>query len=166
MGDFQKRLYKLIDNYGSRLRKTIFDFWNDEKLDLIKKSDKKITSQNLETKETLNSNLAKITNIPHEDDKNLYMSHISKILSQANKITLPSPPPDTYMGDLTIYSDEEIIELAKTLELIIDLAPTAIPELRDLSPLEVFKYQISQFGWNIIQKGCEFSKGLLEKVKY
>ena len=32
--------------------------------------------------------------------------------------------------------------------------------------LETFKYQISQFGWDVIRKGCKFNQKLLEKVKY
>jgi hypothetical protein len=70
------------------------------------------------------------------------------------------------MGDLTLYPDKKMPELAETLELIIDSAPTAIPELSNLSPLETFKYQISQFGWDVIRKGCKFNQKLLEKVKY
>ena len=94
------------------------------------------------------------------------INHILETLSPSKIVTLPVPPPDVYMGDLTLYPDKEMPELAETLELIIDSAPTAIPELSNLSPLETFKYQISQFGWDVIRKGCKFNQKLLEKVKY
>ena len=210
------RFYKLVDNCDSKLRKMIFDFWNDEKLDLIEKGDKSLVAENSEIKNSSNSERVRVTDTPNEGDKNLYINNtletlspskiekgdkslvaenseiknssgserlrvtstpnkgdknlyinnILETLSPSKIVTLPVPPPDVYMGDLTLYPDKEMPELAETLELIIDSAPTAIPELSNLSPLETFKYQISQFGWDVIRKGCEFNQKLLEKVKY
>ena len=210
------RFYKLVDNCDSKLRKMIFDFWNDEKLDLIEKGDKSLVAENSEIKNSSNSERVRVTDTPNEGDKslyinntletlspskiekgdkslvaenseiknssnserlrvtstpnkgdkNLYINNILETLSPSKIVTLPVPPPDIYMGDLTLYPDKEMPELAETLELIIDSAPTAIPELSNLSPLETFKYQISQFGWDVIRKGCKFNQKLLEKVKY
>ena len=160
------RFYKLVDNCGSKLRKMIFDFWNDEKLDLIQKGDKNLVAENLEIKESSHSERLRVTDTPSKGDKNSYINNILETLSPSKIVTLPVPPPEIYMGDLTLYPDKEMPELAKILELIIDSAPTAIPELSNLSPLETFKYQISQFGWGVIRKGCEFNQKLLEKVKY
>ena len=210
------RFYKLVDNCDSKLRKMIFDFWNDEKLDLIEKGDKSLVAENSEIKNSSNSERVRVTDTPNEGDKslyinntletlspskiekgdkslvaenseiknssgserlrvtstpnkgdkNLYINNILETLSPSKIVTLPVPPPDVYMGDLTLYPDKKMPELAETLELIIDSAPTAIPELSNLSPLETFKYQISQFGWDVIRKGCKFNQKLLEKVKY
>ncbi|MDE5118472.1 MAG: hypothetical protein O4860_15125, partial [Trichodesmium sp. St2_bin2_1] len=160
------RFYKLVDNCNSKLRKMIFDFWNDEKLDIIEKGDKSLVAENPEIKKSSDSERLRVTDTPNEGDKNSYINNILETLSPSKIVTLPVPPPDIYMGDLTLYPDKEMPELAETLELIIDSAPTAIPELSNLSPLETFKYQISQFGWDVIRKGCEFNQKLLEKVKY
>ena len=106
----------------------------------------------------------------HPPRKNKYSENETRATTPANQnntsIDLPEPPPHIYRGDVAIYEEEDMDDVVEILELIIDSAPTAIPELSDLSPLEAFKYQISQFGWNVILKGCEFSQKLLEKVKY
>ncbi len=81
--------------------------------------------------------------------------------SGAVNLDLYSLPPDTPLGDLSLYQDN-MPELAGDLEILIDLPPVQQP---DLTPLEAFKYKVQTFGWNVIKEAAKHSVALALKVQ-
>ena len=51
---------------------------------------------------------------------------------------------------------------AECLELMIDTPPQQQP---DLTPLEVFKYQVGVFGWSVIKEAAKLNEVLASKVR-
>ncbi|MGK7918139.1 MAG: hypothetical protein AB4038_21815, partial [Prochloraceae cyanobacterium] len=78
------------------------------------------------------------------------------------KLDLYQPPPDIYEGDVAKYEDMEFI--ASAIELAIDYPSYLLNENRKASPLEAFKMQIEDFGWNVIKGAAKLSKVLADKV--
>ena len=70
------------------------------------------------------------------------------------------PPPETPLGETAIYQDD-MQWTADCLELLIDTPSQQQP---DLTPLEVFKYQVQNFGWNVIKEASKHSVALASKV--
>ena len=190
----KRRYYQLVDLTGE-VRQLLVNSWNVERVSLLEEKEKRekgdkclnniyinitehlsppeeVTQKDDKCLNHTNNNMTEDLSPPGEvaqkGDKclNNIDINIIKHLSPPGVAELPNPPSYIYKGDVTLYPDDDKFDFAKVLGLIIDVAPTTMPELSNLSPLEAFKYQISQFGWDVIRKGCEFSQELLEKVKY
>ncbi|NET46492.1 plasmid replication protein, CyRepA1 family [Okeania sp. SIO2B3] len=76
------------------------------------------------------------------------------------KLDLYQPPPDTPLGDLTLYEDY-LPDFAKDLEILIAAPPVQQP---DLTPIEAFKHKVQTFGWNVIKEAAKLSEALASKV--
>ncbi|WP_293127403.1 plasmid replication protein, CyRepA1 family [Okeania sp. SIO1I7] len=76
------------------------------------------------------------------------------------KLDLYQPPPETPLGDLTLYEDY-LPDFADDLEILIGLPPIQQP---DLTPMEAFKNKVQTFGWNIIKEAAKLSEALASKV--
>jgi len=85
-----------------------------------------------------------------------------KGISPVNQLDLYQPPPDIYKGNVAKYEDMEFI--ASAIELAIDSPSYLLNENRKASPLEAFKMQIEDFGWNVIKGAAKLSKTLADKV--
>ncbi|NET29960.1 plasmid replication protein, CyRepA1 family, partial [Okeania sp. SIO1I7] len=85
-----------------------------------------------------------------------------KGISPVNQLDLYQPPPDIYEGDVAKYEDMEFI--ASAIELAINSPSYLLNENRNASPLEAFKMQIEDFGWNVIKGAAKLSKTLADKV--
>jgi len=95
---------------------------------------------------------------PREDLRNIV---INPRQSSLEKIAnLPEPSPEIYRGETAIYQDD-MEWTADALELMIGTPPQQQP---DLSPLEVFKYQIQEFGWDVIKEAAKLNEALASKV--
>ncbi|NES64015.1 MAG: DUF3854 domain-containing protein [Okeania sp. SIO2D1] len=80
--------------------------------------------------------------------------------SRAINLDLYQPPPDIPLGDLTIYEDD-MEDLVWCLELMIDTPSHKYPYF---TPLETFRHQLHQFGWNVIKEAAKLSEALALKA--
>ena len=79
------------------------------------------------------------------------------------QLDLYQPPPDTPLGDLTLYKDE-MPDLVGTVVAIFEMV-IEIPENPDTpAPLDNFKEQVQWWGWNVIKGAAKLSKVLASKV--
>ena len=76
-----------------------------------------------------------------------------------NQLDLYLPPPDTPLGDLTVYKDD-MSDLVEFLEILIDNPDN--PDIQ--TPLDSFKEQVKWWGWNVIKGAAKLSKVLTSKV--
>ncbi len=76
-----------------------------------------------------------------------------------NQLDLYLPPPDTPLGDLTVYKDD-MSDLVEFLEFLIDNPDN--PDIQ--TPLDSFKEQVKWWGWNVIKGAAKLSKVLTSKV--
>ncbi|NEN88481.1 MAG: DUF3854 domain-containing protein [Okeania sp. SIO3H1] len=87
----------------------------------------------------------------------------SSVEVQRNKLLdLYQPPPDIYKGNVAKYEDMEFI--ASAIESAIDYPSYLLKENRKATPLEAFKMQIEDFGWNVIKEAARLSEALASKV--
>ena len=76
-----------------------------------------------------------------------------------NQLDLYLPPPDTPLGDLTVYKDD-VSDLVEFLEFVIDNPDN--PDRQ--APLDSFKELVKRWGWNVIKGAAKLSKVLTSKV--
>ncbi|MGB3509096.1 MAG: plasmid replication protein, CyRepA1 family [Microcoleaceae cyanobacterium] len=160
-----KRMYRIADMY-EEINVAVYD----QKLKLTKALTPIIASKYESQLEKAESYIQEVTQVGTEQPNiSIQVCYVPKSESYrepnvgikiTNPLDLYQPPPDTPLGDLTIY-ENDLLDFAGDLEILIALPPVQQP---DLTPLEAFKYKVQTFGWNVIKEAAKHSEALADKV--
>lgn len=169
----QGRFYELIDSCGAKLRETILGYWDEEKLDLIEAGDKGSEAQNSEVTEGSNSDVVEVTVSSSEGDKSTYIYRENKNLEHLSPSKI-SELPETPSELLVLVKDFQDEPRQDGTPLLGDMEWTAdylrmMIEMRirfnlSSTPLEAFRFQLKEFGWDVIKEAAKYSEAWASKV--